>query len=156
MGNYRDIEKDFIERTIRLINQYNENVHKYEFAEQFNYTLTINCLLGLIVMPKERVITYVPNDRLTTQYKEEIGLPTSEIGEGIETLRDLIYQLRHAVAHFNINVISESPENLIDWVEFIDQENNNRLIAKLRAIEILPFLKHYSHCLLTNLNNYRN
>lgn len=156
MGNYRDIEKDFTQRTIRLIEQYSENVHQYEFAEQFNYTLTINCLLGLIVMPKERMITYVPNDRLTTKYKEEIGLLTSEIGEGIETLRDLIFQLRHAVAHFNINVISESPENLIDWVEFVDQDDNNKLIAKLRANEILPFLKYYSKYLLTNLDNYRN
>ena len=75
------------------------------------------------------------------------------MGEGIETLRDLIYQLRHAVAHFNINVISESPKNLIDWVEFVDQDDNNRLIAKLRAIEILPFLKHYSKYLLINLDS---
>ncbi|HBJ1222765.1 TPA: hypothetical protein LAQ47_004560, partial [Escherichia coli] len=24
------------------------------FREQYNYTLTLNCLLGLIVLPKER------------------------------------------------------------------------------------------------------
>jgi len=156
MGNYRDIEKDFIERTIRLIDQYNENIDQYDFEEQFNYTLTINCLLGLIVMPKERVISFVPNERLTTQYKEQIGLSTSVIDVGINTLKDLIYKLRHAVAHFNINVISETDENRIDWVEFIDRENGNRLIAKLRAVEILPFLKHYSQCLLNNLNNHRN
>ena len=112
MGNYRDIEKDFIERTIRLIDQYNKNIDQYDFEEQFNYTLTINCLLGLIVMPKERVISFVPNERLTTQYKEHIGLSTSEIGEGVDTLKDLIYKLRHAVAHFNINVISETEEPL--------------------------------------------
>jgi hypothetical protein len=156
MGNYKDIEKDFIERTIQLIGQYYDNLGQYAFEEQFNYTLTINCLLGLIVMPKERVITFVSNKRLTSQYKEQIGLPTSEIGEGIKTLRDLIYQLRHAVAHFNINVISEGEGNLIDWIEFIDRENNNRLIAKLRASEIFPFLKYYSKCLIDNLNANRN
>lgn len=156
MGNYSDLENDFIERTMRLIHQYYATLDQYPFEEQFNYTLTINCLLGLIVMPKERVITYVPNDRLTSEYKERIGLQRSEVGEHITTLRDLIFSLRHAVAHFNITVISENDEGLIDWVEFLDAENGGRTIAKFRSNEILPFLKHYTDCLISNLNNYRN
>jgi hypothetical protein len=55
MGNYHNIEREFVERTLQLIDQYYEVLDHYPFEEQFNYTLTINCLLGLIVMPKERV-----------------------------------------------------------------------------------------------------
>ena len=60
MGNYIDLEAEFVERTIRLIAQYTDLVKILPFKDQLNYTLTINCLLGLIVIPKERVITYIP------------------------------------------------------------------------------------------------
>lgn len=38
MGNYRDLEYDFIERTLNLISQYEHMLHKYKFEEQYNYT----------------------------------------------------------------------------------------------------------------------
>jgi len=155
MGNYHNLEPEFIERTIRLIDQYYRALDNYPFEEQFNYTLTINCLLGLIVMPKERVISYVPTDRLTREHLTEIGAPSLEVNENIHTLRDLIKSLRHAVAHFDINVISESEQNLVDWLEFSDSENGGGIVAKFRANELLPFLRHYAACLLQNMERYR-
>lgn len=65
MGNYKNLETEFIERTLRLVSQYESLMHKYPFEEQYNYTLLINSLLGVIVMPKERTIGFLPNDRLT-------------------------------------------------------------------------------------------
>ena len=111
-------EKEFIERSINLIGQYTSLCDGFPFEEQYNYTLTINCLLGLIVMPKERVIAYVPTTRLTNQFKTEIGLMNTEIAPEITTLRELVNNLRHSIAHFDINVISENEENLIDYIEF--------------------------------------
>ncbi len=48
MGNYSDFETDFVQRTLALIDQYNEmiEVQGKPFREQYNYTLTLNCLLG--------------------------------------------------------------------------------------------------------------
>ena len=155
MGNYHDLESEFIERTLRLIDQYYAVLDNYPFEEQFNYTLTINCLLGLIVMPKERVITYVPTNRLTREYLEEIGVPSLETSSRTRTLRELIISLRHAVAHFDIQVISESDENLVDWLEFLDSENGEELVARFRANELLPFLRHYASCLLHNMERHR-
>lgn len=155
MGNYHNIEPEFIQRTLLLIEQYYGVLDKYPFKEQFNYTLTINCLLGLIVMPKERVISYVPTDRLTRELLEEIGAPSLEVNERIRTLRDLIKSLRNAVAHFDINIISESDQNLVDWLEFSDSENGEGLVAKFHATELVPFLRYYADCLLKNMANYR-
>lgn len=42
MGNYKNIEHDFIERTMNLIAQYEGIVHKYKFEEQYNFTLLLN------------------------------------------------------------------------------------------------------------------
>ena len=151
MSKYEDLEINFIERTMELIEQYNHESEKYPFEKQYNHTLLLNCMLGLIVMPKEKVITYVPNDRLTSEFKKGIGLTDSYIHDDIKTLRELIQRLRNSIAHFNINVISEDNKNRIDLIEFIDSENGNKTIARFREPEILPFLQHYSVRLLTNI-----
>lgn len=155
MGNYTDLEVEFIERTMELIEQYYGELEKYRYEKQFNYTLILNCMLGLIVMPKEKVISYVPNDRLTSDFKKHIGLVNSDLHDDIKTLRNLIQRLRNSIAHFNINVISEDDQKRIDWIEFIDSENGNKSIARFRANEILPFLKHYSSSLLENIKKYK-
>ena len=155
MGNYHDIETEFVKRTLLLIDQYYSVLDSYPFEEQYNYTLTINCLLGLIVMPKERVISYVPTDRLSRDFLAKIGSPSLEVGENITTLRHLIKSLRNAVAHFDIAVISEDQRNLVDWLEFSDSENNSTLVARFRGSELLPFLRYYADCLLANMKKHR-
>ena len=154
MGNYTDLEPEFIERTIKLIGQYTDLCTKFPFDEQYNYTLTINCLLGLIVMPKERIVSYIPTTRLTNAFKEEIGLIQSVIKPEIKTLRELIKSLRHAVAHFDMNVVSENDSNTIDYIEFKDTEGDV-VIANFRANELFTFLQYYSTCLLENIRRHQ-
>lgn len=154
MGNYTNLESEFIERTVRLIGQYEALCKGFDFKDQLNYTLTINCLLGLIVMPKEKIITCIPTERLTNAYKNEMGLVQSIISPDIRTLRDLIISLRHAIAHFDINVVSEDENNLIDLIEFKDTDNDST-IAIFRAAELFPFLQFYSNCLRENIMRSR-
>jgi hypothetical protein len=155
MGNYLDLEKHFVERTIKLIDQYHATLNNYPFEKQFNYTLTINCLLGLIVMPKERVGRYIPNPRLIQNLRSEIGLRQSVFGNNIASLQELVQKLRHSVAHFDIKIISDNEQQLIDWIEFSDSRENGQLVARFRAEELLPFLKYYANCLLENLSRHR-
>src|SRR6056297_404730 len=155
MGNYCNLESEFVNRTLRLIDQYYSVLNNYPFDEQFNHTLTINCLLGLIVMPQERVISYVPTDRLTREYQAEIGSPSLEVGANVVTLRDLIKALRNAVAHFDITVTSVDDRNLLDWLGVLDSENGGVLVAKFRGSELLSFLRYYANCLLENMEKYR-
>lgn len=156
MGNYKDIEYEFIERTIALIDQYYASLDQYPFEQQYNYTLTLNCLLGLIVMPKERVLSYLPKLPLSKDMMTCVGLIESEFGDHIPNLKTLIQNLRHSIAHFNIAVVSQDDGHLIDWIEFTDSEHGNRLVARFRAKELLPFLKFYTDSLLNNLKQYRN
>lgn len=155
MGNYTEIEVEFIERTLELIDQYNANLDKYPFEKQFNHTLLLNCMLGLIIMPKEKVVAYIPNERLTSDYKAQIGLIESDINPDIKTLQELIQRLRNSIAHFNIKVISEDDHKRIDLINFIDSENGNKLLASFRANEILNFLKYYSSCLIENIKKHK-
>lgn len=91
MGNYHDLEYEFIERTIALIDQYYASLDQLPFEKQYNYTLTINCLLGLIVMPKERALTYLPKLPINTEMMTSVGLNESKIGRHIPNLKILGY-----------------------------------------------------------------
>lgn len=152
MGNYHDLEYEFVERTLLLISQYEGLLHRFEFKEQYNYTLLINCLTGLIVLPKERTISALPKDRLISRFKEEMGLVNTTINPDITNLKDLIISLRHCVAHFTIEVKSQTDEQLIDDIIFYDNEKGHGYeVARFKASEMLPFIRYYSNYLLHNL-----
>lgn len=156
MGNYENLELDFIERTISLIGQYTDMIQDKPFDEQLNYTLTINCLLGLIVMPKERVINFVPKVPLDEDGLRSMGLVNSSVHESIKDLKQLIQHLRHSIAHFDIEVISECHKNFIDFIEFKGNRKQPDVIARFSAPEILGFLQHYAHGLLENIRMHRS
>jgi hypothetical protein len=106
-------------------------------------------------MSKERVISFIPNDRLISDFKNDIGLENSIINEEIKALRDLIKSLRHSIEHFDIEVISENENNHIEWINFNDAQNQWETIAQFRTNEILPFLEYDSNCLTENLERNR-
>lgn len=117
MGNYKDIETEFVERTLGLISQYESMLHKYRFEEQYNYTLLINCLLGLVVLPKERTLSYLPNNTLLDNaFRKEMGIFASVFHPDIKELKELIVALRHSVAHFHIRVESMDEQFHIDHI----------------------------------------
>jgi hypothetical protein len=158
MGNYRDIEIDFIKRTLALISQYEIGLHKYKFSEQYNYTLLINCLLGLIVLPKEKTIDCLPkNTLMDMKFRNEMGIFKTVFHADIKDLKNLIIALRHCVAHFNISVESMNADFHIDLIIFKDsKKGKNYIVAKFQANELLPFIRYYSGWLLINLKNRKN
>lgn len=158
MGNYSDFETDFVQRTLALIDQYNEmiEVEGKPFREQYNYTLTLNCLLGLIVLPKERAMSFLPADRLTQQLKISMGLHESRLPGPEMTLRALILKMRNSVAHFSVQVVSVSDERLVDLIAFRDDPEDENAYAIFSAQELLPFLKYYAGLLLDNMARRRD
>lgn len=155
MGNYRNFEQDFVARTIELIEQYNQLIVDEPFERQFNYTLTLNCLLGLIVMPKERAINTIPNERLTMQFKQRMGIVRSDLPDAQTTLRQLIIKMRHSVAHFDIEVESIDQHHLVNFVSFKDTDNG-QIYARFRAEEIFPFLRAYSQLLVDSMRRQQH
>lgn len=156
MGNYQNLERDFIERTLALIAQYESDLHQYEFEQQYNYTLLINCLLGIIVMPKERTVTRIPNDRLTVDLKNQMGLINSAVNPEIRTIRELIIALRHSIAHFDIQINSNDPDLLVDEIVFKDRDNGDDYeVVKFSSVELLPFIRYYGTWLIRNIEQYR-
>src|SRR3989304_5249303 len=51
---YETVERDFVERSIKIITQYEKYITPcVPKEEQYEVTLLLNCLLGLIVLPFE-------------------------------------------------------------------------------------------------------
>lgn len=150
MGNYLNFEQDFVTRTIDLIEQYNGLIANEPFERQFNYTLTLNCLLGLIVMPKERAINCIPRERLTLDFKQRMGLQHTELPDAQTNLRQLIIKMRHSIAHFDIEVESIDEHRLVNYVNFKDTDTK-QIYARFCANEIFPFLQFYSTLLINSM-----
>lgn len=156
MGNYRNIETDFIERTLELISQYEVKMHDYEFEKQFNHTLLVNSLLGLVVFPKERTISYLPKDRLNDDLKRNMGIVHSTFNPEIIELRQLIIAMRHCIAHFDLKFESNDEEFLIDRIVFNDKEKGeDYIVATFKPNELLGFIRYYGTWLLSNIRNHK-
>lgn len=156
MGNYKNIDTDFVERTMELISQYESTVHKYDFEKQFNHTLLINCLLGLIVFPKERAVSFLPQERITQSLLKEMGVESSCFNSNIKDIRALVVAMRHSIAHFDIHFESENDQFLIDKILFKDRDRGvDFVIASFTPSELLNFIRYYSSWIVSTIRNYK-
>ena len=138
---YKDVIRDFAIRTKKNL----EFIEKHSSIDSRNpqvYEITqlINSLLGLIVFPREEYMSRIPKIPLPELVKQGWAVP-KVTGNYIQAknLRDLIYKLRHAVSHFNLEFISNS-KGQISGVKVwnCDMKNNHEKIweAELEIQEL--------------------
>lgn len=89
---------DFVGRTRKVIDE-------YEGA--YDATLIVNCLLGLLVVPRETMYERIPEGPVHDLMEVGVGLSNIKLGRGQNTVREFIRGLRNAVAHFNVRPKSE-------------------------------------------------
>lgn len=91
---------DFSKRTLRNLDCVQQQVRRGE-PGAYEVTQLWNSLLGLVVLPHERMI-----EGLATTSVQELSPGRSPLsttlGAAPETVGDLIKRLRNAVAHFNV------------------------------------------------------
>ena len=104
-------ERDFMKRTQSLLREYDERAGPYDA------TLLLNCLLGLLVVPKETSLDKIPTDPISDL--EKWGISRSSIGRvgkrtpknpHPDTLRGVVWNLRNAVAHFDVTPLGQDGE----------------------------------------------
>ena len=118
MSYLDNFEHSFMQHTLK-------NVQTYKGS--FDATTLINCLLGLLVLPKEKFLEAIPSEPLSKLSKWGIS-PNSIRNAGRKTtknpqpntLRGLVYNLRNSVAHFHLKPIPRTKE--VCSFEFTDNE----------------------------------
>ncbi|HEX3035873.1 MAG TPA: HEPN family nuclease [Thermodesulfobacteriota bacterium] len=119
---YEIFERDFIVRTLRIIQQYEEYV---PVSQQFEVTLLINCLLGLLVLPKERCYVDIPD--VPINQLEGWGLCADHIKAGrYHSLNEIIRGMRNSVAHIRFRALGNGSE--ITDIEFSDRSEFKAVI----------------------------
>lgn len=108
MSYNSDFERAFIERSLMLVQDY---------KGPFDATLLLNCLLGLLVVPKESCLKAIPltpiselgtwgiNPSVITSYGK-----SSEPDNNPQNLRGLVWRLRNSVAHFRFKPVPAKGE----------------------------------------------
>lgn len=126
-----DFERAFIQRSLALVQNY---------QGPYDASLLLNCLLGLLIVPKESCLKAIPADpvsdlvdwgvspeciKKTGKYRNEDDNP--------ETLRGLVWRLRNAVAHFHFRPIPAAGE--VKAFHFHDQ-NGFEAEVKLQELNV--------------------
>ena len=93
-----DFDRAFMKRSLEIVQTYNG---------PYDATILLNCLLGLLIVPKERCLKAIPLDSIDDL--AEWGISPSAIqdfgttngkDDDPHTLRGIVWHLRNAVAHF--------------------------------------------------------
>jgi len=144
--DYTNLEIDFIERTLNVIKQYKGLLEQNPKIEKFDITLYINSLTGLIVLPKEKgfLDKYLPNERL-----EEWGIKKCVLYPEIKTVKELAIQLRHCIAHFDIEFGSDN-ERQIDKLIFKDSQKSKGTIAEFGIEDFKVFVELLADFMIKN------
>jgi hypothetical protein len=112
---YDDFNKDFVERTLKIMEAYNG---------EYKVTLLINCLTGLLILPKEKCYANIPDDPIQ-DLTDDWGVKKEHIKQvrceccGYN-LKNVVRCLRNSVAHMKIKAHSEGEDNEITMLEFKD------------------------------------
>lgn len=150
MGFYENIESDFASRTLRIIDQYAKHISKG--PENYEVTLLVNCLLGLLVLSQQRqydLIPDVPLDKLA-EWKIQGSFikawGTVEKGKPApQTMRELVRRLRNSVAHFHLE--AEGTQTDIERLAFSD---TNGFSATIPVDNLKTFVNKFTSTIAAN------
>lgn len=125
--------KSFMERTMQIVTKYDGT---------YDATLLINCLLGLLILPKEALLDKIPATPLDSL--NEWGIQPNSIKNPRKcdyghqhdlSLRQLVRRMRNAVAHFQVEPFPKKG----DVVGFTFKDRNG-FRAELTLSELKKFV----------------
>jgi hypothetical protein len=143
MGAYENIDIDFAERTLKILDQYDQT--KQPGPENFEVTLLVNCLIGLLVLPQQRrpeLIPYLPVDRLADWGIEAGFIESWDENGDQQTLSRLVDHLRNGVCHFRIE--AEGTKEDIKQLKFSDR---HEFRATIPVGNLKTFVKKFASTL---------
>jgi hypothetical protein len=132
----KSIEKDFVDNTLHILQNYDG---------RYGVTLLVNCLLGLIVLPKERDYNNISGkDGI---HFSDLGIEDSDIRswgnieENQRTAARFLRCMRNSIAHIHIESISSEGE--IESLLFSDKSGFEAVLRIEKLADIVVKLAAY-------------
>lgn len=110
MSFYKKQEFDFIQRTKKIIEQY-DSIHFENSNEKFEKTLFINCLLGLLIIPQQYWFDNLPDTKTNNSW----GILESEINfivEDNKSVKNITRHLRNSISHYTFQIIANKSNEI--------------------------------------------
>jgi hypothetical protein len=132
----KNIEKDFVQRTLHILDHYDG---------PYGVTLLINCLLGLIVLPRERGYRRISEKNVL--HFADLGIREGDIrswgniSPQEKTAARFLRSMRNAVAHIKIESISREGE--IESLRFRDESGFEAVFGIETVKEMVRKLADY-------------
>lgn len=111
-------EKDFIERTKILLEQYDNT--EIIPSEKYEVSLLLNCCVGLLLIPKEE--SYIKINGLLN-LNDDWGITEDDItidSSNSKSVKNTLRHLRNSVAHGKFKFLEPEEGNQIERIEFED------------------------------------
>lgn len=117
--NYENLIKDFALRTRKNLSALRTLQQSQPDSEVYEITQLINSMLGLLVFPQQRYMNRIPKMPLNELSEQGWSIP-KVVGNypQVENLNQLVRYLRNAIAHFNLEFVSDGYgkiQGLIVW-----------------------------------------
>lgn len=154
MSNYKQQEFDFVTRTKKILEQYDNIDFPSNGKEKYEVTLLLNCFVGLLILPKEHWYDKLPT---TGEIDEnEWGINPAHItiiDGGVKSVQKVVEHLRNSVAHYRFTLIGDE-NGEIESIEFKDcRSKKPTLEAKIPIKNIKLFLEKFSDWFLKEMGN---
>lgn len=153
MSAYLQQEIDFIDRTIKIIKQY--DTFQIAVNEKYNVTLLLNCMVGLLILPQQHWFGFLPKDLIS---EKEWGIKPEHIsfikkGE-TKNVIDFTRHLRNSIAHYRFKVF-ENKNCIISQIQFEDFDRNNEKTfeAVIPIANLKNFLNIFSEFIMEEMKS---
>lgn len=151
MGYYTQQEFDFVQRTKKILEQYDSIDFSKNESEKYEITLLLNCFVGLLTLPKEHWYDKLPK----TEIDEEGWGMSPDFIEDIEgnskSIQQVARHLRNSIAHYRFTLI-EDENGEIGSIKFEDcKGHKSTLKAKIPVENIKLFLEKLSDWFLKDM-----
>ena len=130
----KEFDRDFMRRTLELVSTY---------SGPHDATLLLNCLLGLLIVPKESLLDRIPETPLASLAQWGIS-PDSILQVGTkntqnsrpDSLRGVVHSLRNALAHFRFR-----PVHCDGIIEGFTFEDRSGFEARIELVQLRTFVE---------------
>jgi hypothetical protein len=156
----------FIERTEIIIQQYKKFVMpQVTENEQFEVTLFLNCLLGLLIIPQQTWFDQIPEEYCLSS--DEWGIKNEHIsninGDNDLKIKNIAKHLRNSVAHYRFELLNLGEEknkitdlgegkNEITDIKFEDFDHEKTFEATIPIAALIQFTTKFTDVLINNNN----
>lgn len=150
MSHYNKQELDFVCRTKKIIEQYDKL--EIENGEKFEVTLFINCMVGLLIIPQQKLFDKLPTVVID---KANWGIDPNVIKIGEKDICNVARHLRNSISHYNFNSFSLNDE--IEGFEFTDinKQEKTTFKAQIKISELKVFVEKLIETFIVEINELK-